>query len=229
LDMSRIIMAIDGPAASGKSTAAKLLAGKLGYVYLDTGAMYRACGLAAKQSNTDIEDPQALSILMNSINIEIQYNEQGNRTILNHIDVSQAIREPEISRLASAISAKRLVREKMVELQRQMGKNSGVILDGRDIGTVVFPQAELKFFLIAPVEVRAKRRYLELKEKGLNPDYEVVLREMEERDKADSSRALAPLVPASDAIQIDTGSLTIDGQVDLLYCHYLKRMDELCR
>ncbi|MCK9557474.1 MAG: (d)CMP kinase [Candidatus Cloacimonetes bacterium] len=227
--MSRIIIAIDGPAASGKSTAAKLLAGKLGYVYLDTGAMYRACGLAAKQSNTDIEDPQALSILMNSINIEIQYNEQGNRTILNHIDVSQAIREPEISRLASAISAKRLVREKMVELQRQMGKNSGVILDGRDIGTVVFPQAELKFFLIAPVEVRAKRRYLELKEKGLNPDYEVVLREMEERDKADSSRALAPLVPASDAIQIDTGSLTIDGQVDLLYCHYLKRMDELCR
>lgn len=229
MDMSRIIIAIDGPAASGKSTAAKLLAGKLGYVYLDTGAMYRACGLAAKQSNTDIEDPQALSILMNSINIEIQYNEQGNRTILNHIDVSQAIREPEISRLASAISAKRLVREKMVELQRQMGKNSGVILDGRDIGTVVFPQAELKFFLIAPVEVRAKRRYLELKEKGLNPDYEVVLREMEERDKADSSRALAPLVPASDAIQIDTGSLTIDGQVDLLYCHYLKRMDELCR
>jgi len=227
--MSRIIIAIDGPAASGKSTAAKLLAGKLGYVYLDTGAMYRACGLAAKQSNTEIEDPQALSILMNSINIEIQYNEQGNRTILNHIDVSQAIREPEISRLASAISAKRLVREKMVELQRQMGKNSGVILDGRDIGTVVFPQAELKFFLIAPVEVRAKRRYLELKEKGLNPDYEVVLREMEERDKADSSRALAPLVPASDAIQIDTGSLTIDGQVDLLYCHYLKRMDELCR
>lgn len=129
--------------------------------------------------------------------------------------------------MASAISAKAIVRTKMVELQREMSKMGGVILDGRDIGTVVFPQAELKFFMIAPVETRAKRRFLELQDKGLNPIYEDVLHEMKERDKADSSRALAPLVPASDAIQIDNGQLSIEAQVAELYRHYQKRMAEL--
>ncbi len=229
MDMRQIIIAIDGPAASGKSTAAKLLARKLGYVYLDTGAMYRACALAAKQSDIDLEDTDAIATLMNSIQVVIQYDENGNRTYLNHQDVSQAIREPDISRLASAISAKRAVREKMVGLQRKLGEKGGVILDGRDIGTVVFPDAELKFFIIAPVEIRAERRYLELKENGLKPDYKTVLQELEERDKADSSRSLAPLIPAEDSIRIDTGSLTIEGQVNLLYEHYLQRMDELCR
>jgi cytidylate kinase len=218
--MRRIIIAIDGPAASGKSTAAKLLAGKLGYIYIDTGAMYRACALAAKNQKTDIEDYSALSELMNFIDLDIQYHEHGNKTILNHEDVSLAIREPDISKLASAISAKALVREKMVDLQRKLGREGGVVLDGRDIGTVVFPHAELKFFLIAPVETRAQRRYLELREKGLDPVYETVLQEMEERDNADSSRALAPLIPADDAISIDTGPLSIQQLVETLYAHY---------
>lgn len=225
--MKRIIIAIDGPAASGKSTAAKHLARKLRYLYLDTGAMYRACALAAKRSEIDIDDEDALKVLMENIQITIQYSEQGNITLLDSQDVSVAIREPEISLLASAISAKAVVRTKMVELQREMSKMGGVILDGRDIGTVVFPQAELKFFMIAPVETRAKRRFLELQDKGLNPIYEDVLHEMKERDKADSSRALAPLVPASDAIQIDNGQLSIEAQVAELYRHYQKRMAEL--
>lgn len=225
--MKRIIIAIDGPAASGKSTAAKLLARKLSYLYLDTGAMYRACALAAKRQNIDINDAEALRKLINNIQIRIQQSEQGNIILLGSEDVSAAIREPDISLLASAISSKAVVRTKMVELQREMGKKGGVVLDGRDIGTVVFPQAELKFFLIAPVQVRAQRRFLELKKKGLNPIFEEVLRELEERDLADSSRALAPLIPAQDAIQVDTGPLSIEGQVTELYQHYQKRIAEL--
>ena len=225
--MKRIIIAIDGPAASGKSTTAKLLARKLGYLYLDTGAMYRACALAAKRRNIDIDDDDALKDLILNTHVLIQNTEQGNITLLDSEDVSTAIREPDISLLASAISAKAIVRTKMVELQREMGKKGGVVLDGRDIGTVVFPQAELKFFLIAPVQVRAQRRFLELKKKGLNPIFEEVLRELEERDLADSSRALAPLIPAQDAIQVDTGPLSIEGQVTELYQHYQKRIAEL--
>jgi len=227
LDMKKIIIALDGPAASGKSTAAKLLAAKLGYVYIDTGAMYRACALAAKRQNTDIGDNEALSTLMNSIKLDIRYQEDGNKTILDGEDISQAIREPDISKLASAISAKAIVREKMVDLQRRLGEKGGVILDGRDIGTVVFPQAELKFFLIAPVATRAQRRYLELREKGLNPEYETVLHELEERDEADSSRALAPLIAARDSICIDSGPLSVPQLVDILYREYLSRMDKL--
>lgn len=222
--MRRIIIAIDGPAASGKSTTAKLLARRLGYVYLDTGAMYRACALAARQQRIDLNDNHSLSMLMDKIRISIQYSEDGNTIWLNNEDVSEAIREPEISRLASAISAHRVVRTKMVELQRELGKEGGVILDGRDIGTVVFPQAELKFFMIAPLEIRAQRRFLELKEKGLNPLFEDILQDLEKRDKADASRALAPLIPAQDAIEIDTGQLSISEQVEKLQRIYLEKV-----
>lgn len=225
--MKRIIIAIDGPAASGKSTTAKLLAAKLGYLYLDTGAMYRACALAAKRRNIDIDDDEALKNLIESIHVFIQNSEQGNITLLDSEDVSTAIREPDISLLASAISAKAIVRTKMVESQREMGKMGGVVLDGRDIGTVVFPEAELKFFMVAPVRIRAQRRFLELQNKGLNPVYEDVLQELQKRDKADSSRALAPLIPAHDAIEIDTGQLSIEAQVEGLYRHYQKRIAEL--
>lgn len=225
--MKRIIIAIDGPAASGKSTAAQLLAAKLGYVYIDTGAMYRACALVAKRQKLDIEDNSALEMMMNSIRVDIQYQAEGNITLLNGEDVSLAIREPDISKLASAISAKAIVREKMVELQRRLGQDGGVILDGRDIGTVVFPNAELKFFMVAPVETRAQRRFLELQGKGLNPVYSEVLIELVARDKADSSRALAPLIPAEDAISIDTGALNIEQQVKVLHGYYLNRMEGL--
>lgn len=223
--MKRIIIAIDGPAASGKSTAAKLLARKLGYVYLDTGAMYRACALAAKRARIDITDPLALAALMSRIKIRISFAEEGNIIELNGEDVSSAIREPDISLLASAISAQRLVREKMVELQREMGSHGGVVLDGRDIGTVVFPDAGLKFFLVAPPEVRARRRYLELLQKGLKPLYAEVLQEMIARDEADSSRELAPLVPAEDAIHIDTKDYGIEELTELLHRHFLKRAE----
>lgn len=227
LNMRKIIIAIDGPAASGKSTAAKLLAKKLGYLYIDTGAMYRACALAALRQNVDIKNDNELIKLMNSIKVEIQQSNSGNIIILDGEDVSQEIREPDISRRASAISAKRVVREKMVELQRTIGEKGGVILDGRDIGTIVFPHAELKFFMVAPIEIRAQRRYLELKAKGLNPNFEIVLEELQDRDLADSSRALAPLIPASDAISIDNGSLSIEEQVGVLYSYYQKQMEGL--
>jgi len=215
--MKRIIIAIDGPAASGKSTTARLLAQKLGYVYLDTGAMYRACALAAQRAGIDPSDEAALDRLLLGLNLRVAFTDQGNRVFLNDEDISGKIRTPELSLLASSISAIPAVRRKMVDLQRKLGDQGGVILDGRDIGTVVFPQAELKFFMIAPAEIRAQRRFLELQEKGMNPDFQVVLKEMQERDKADAERALAPLIPANDAIEIDTGSLSIEEQVEALY------------
>ncbi|MDD2597004.1 MAG: (d)CMP kinase [Candidatus Cloacimonetes bacterium] len=226
--MKRIIIAIDGPAASGKSTAAKLLATRLSYLYIDTGAMYRACALAANRAGIDISDAPSLHDLLANLSIEISQNPEGNIILLNDEDVSSLIRTPEISRQASAISAKQEVRERMVELQRAMGRDGGVVLDGRDIGTVVFPAAELKFFLIAPLEVRALRRQKELAAKGHPSVYEEVLAEMRERDAADSSRALAPLIPAKDAIHVDTQDFSIEEMVDALYDHYVKLMERMC-
>lgn len=226
--MKRIIIAIDGPAASGKSTAAKLLATRLSYLYIDTGAMYRACALAANRAGIDISDAPSLHDLLANLSIEISQNPEGNIILLNDEDVSSLIRTPEISRQASAISAKQEVRERMVELQRAMGRDGGVVLDGRDIGTVVFPAAELKFFLIAPLEVQALRRQKELAAKGHPSVYEEVLAEMRERDAADSSRALAPLIPAKDAIHVDTQDFSIEEMVDALYDHYVKLMERMC-
>jgi len=215
--MKRLIIAIDGPAASGKSTTAKMLANKLGYIYLDSGAMYRACALAALQANIAHTDTENLNKLLQHIDICIEYNAQGNKVLLNNIDVTKRIREEDISRLSSDISTLRPVREAMVSLQRKMGEKGGVIMDGRDIGTVVFPDADLKFFMIATAEERARRRCDELKDKGKPAQYETVLQEMKERDLQDSTRALAPLKPAQDSIQIDTTNLDIEQQVEALY------------
>lgn len=223
--MKRLIIAIDGPAASGKSTTAKLLANRLGYVYLDSGAMYRACALAALEAGVAHEDADNLDKLLQDIDIRIQYSPQGNKVLLNDIDVTLRIREEDISRLSSDISTLGPVRQKMVALQRKMGAEGGVIMDGRDIGTVVFPHADLKFFMIATAEERARRRCEELKLKGLEPDYEVVLKELQERDLQDSTRALAPLRPADDSILIDTTSLSIEQQVELLYQYVLTRLE----
>lgn len=221
--MRKLIIAIDGPAASGKSTAARLLANELSYVYIDTGAMYRACALAAQKAGVDISDEVSLRDLMADISIKISYSAVGNKIFLDDEDVTVAIRKPEISALSSAISAFAIVRERMVQLQREMGKVGAVILDGRDIGTVVFPNADLKFFFVASAEIRAKRRYDELLLGGMNPDFDTVLQEIIDRDKADSSRALAPLTPAKDAIRIDTGTLTIDEMVaKLLHYYHIK-------
>ena len=224
-----LIIAIDGPAASGKSTTAQLLAEKLGYVYIDTGAMYRACALKAKKMGIDINDEESIRELLDDIDIRIENHNSKNRIYLDGEDVSEDIRADDISALASAISAIPAVRYKMVELQRKMGEKGGVILDGRDIGTFVFPTAEVKFFLTASPEVRAKRRWLELKQKGVNKDFSEVLADLVKRDNKDSQRALAPLKKADDAIEVDTSNMTIEEQTDYLYQIICSRMEEECK
>jgi cytidylate kinase len=211
------IIAIDGPAASGKSTTAKLLAKKLKYVYIDTGAMYRACALDALKNNVSLKDHENLKKLIDKINIEIVYSENGNKILLNGEDVTQRIREADISKLSSEIAVIGFVRDKMVQLQREMGKKGGIIMDGRDIGTVVFPNADFKFFMIADVEHRAERRLKELLEKGKKADFETVKNELIWRDKNDSSRKHSPLKKADDAIEIDTSNMTIEEQVEKIY------------
>lgn len=222
----KLIIAIDGPAASGKSTTARHLARRLGYVYLDTGAMYRACALKAKRCGIDPKDAQAVRAMLEDLDISIKMTDDENVILLDGEDVSQAIRENEISRLASDISALPDVRYKMVELQRKLGAEGGVILDGRDIGTFVFPYADLKFYLIASQEVRARRRWLELQKKGVEAGLKSVIRELAERDRNDKARELAPLSKADDAIEIDTSDMGVREQVDTLYEIVKARMEE---
>ncbi|MDD4309337.1 MAG: (d)CMP kinase, partial [Candidatus Cloacimonetes bacterium] len=215
--MKKIIVAIDGPAASGKSTTAKLLAKKLGYVYLDTGAMYRACALQALREGIELSNTTAIINMMSNLDLSIAFTDSDNAVYLSGKDVSMEIRTPQISSLASAISSIPEVRYKMVALQRKLSENKGVVLDGRDIGTVVFPEAEAKFFMVATLSERAIRRHLELKAKGLEVPLDIVLKELEQRDSADASRAMAPLKPADDSIEIDTSCLSIEEQVSVLY------------
>ncbi len=212
-----LIIAIDGPAASGKSTTAKLLAKKLKYVYIDTGAMYRACALDALNNNVSLKDLKKLRKLIDKIDIQIKYSDEGNKIYLHGKDVSKRIREADISKMSSEIAVIDFVRTKMVDLQRKMGENGGIIMDGRDIGTVVFPNADYKFFMIADVDKRAKRRLKELKEKGIDTDFDTVKKELIWRDKNDSSRKISPLKKAKDAIEIDTSDMTIQEQVDAIY------------
>lgn len=209
--MKKIIIAIDGPAGSGKSTTAKIVAEKLGYIYIDTGAMYRAVTLACIERNTEIIDEEVNKVV-DSIKIELKQSDLGQRTILDGKDVSYDIRRPDVTKLVSPVSAMFYVREKMVEQQREMGLSGGVVMDGRDIGTVVFPQAELKIFLIASIEARASRRLKELQLKGFQSDVNEIARQIEARDEYDSSRENSPLRKADDAIEIDTSELTIEEQ-----------------
>ncbi len=221
----RPIIAIDGPAASGKSTTARHLAKLLGFVYLDTGAMYRACALQAERTGTNLSDPEDVREMLEELDIRIELDGEANIILLDGEDVSQAIRANTISKLASDISALPPVRHKMVELQRKIGHKGGVILDGRDIGTYVFPDAEIKFFLTATAEERAKRRWLELYAKGIKKPPAEVLAELQTRDKNDASRELAPLAKAEDAIEIDTTGMSIDQQVAKLHQIIRERMD----
>ncbi len=204
MEVDRLIIAIDGPSGSGKSTLARLLSERLGYLYLDTGAMYRAAALGARRVGIDINDNQAIAKFCSELDIYFAVEERVVKTLLKGKDVSEEIREPEMGMLASAISAKPLVREKMVELQRRMGGRGGVVLEGRDIGTVVFPQADLKFYLDASLEQRAQRRCKELREKGKKVELKEVMEEIKERDHKDCSRDLAPLKKADKAIVIDS-------------------------
>ncbi|ROL58589.1 (d)CMP kinase [Bacteroidetes/Chlorobi group bacterium Naka2016] len=211
-----IIIAIDGPAGSGKSTTAKLLAQKLRYKYIDTGAMYRAVTLFWLRKNLPLEEKAVCQILP-EISIDLQYNNNGLSIFLNGEDVSEAIRLPEVTNFVSPISTFKCVREFLVEQQRTIGANGAVVMDGRDIGTVVFPNADLKIFLVASVEERVRRRLLELKQKGVAISPEEVRMQIIERDRIDSTRQHSPLQKALDAIEIDTTNLTIEEQVEKIY------------
>ncbi len=209
-------IAIDGPAGSGKSTVAKRLAKDLNILYLDTGAMYRACALKALQSGVDLESEEQICDLMRTLSLDIEYEGGVQKTILDGKDVSDAIRSPEVSMAASSVSKYASVRMKMVEKQREIAGRMSCVLDGRDIGTFVLPEADFKFFLTASPEVRAKRRFDELVAKGLNVDFEECKRELTRRDVQDSTRAIAPLKRADDAVEVDTSSLGIEEVIDLV-------------
>ena len=209
-------IAIDGPAGAGKSTIAKKLAADLGYVYVDTGAMYRAMAYYFLQNHIDASDEQAIAAACPKVDVTIQYTGGEQQVILNKENVNGVIRKEEVGNMASATSVYPVVRTKLVELQRQLAAKENVIMDGRDIGTNVLPNADVKIFLTASAESRAKRRYDELCEKGIECDFEKIKADMEYRDKNDSQRAVAPLKKADDATLIDTTEYDFDGAVKLV-------------
>ena len=205
-----INIAIDGPSSAGKSTIAKRLASKLNYVHLDTGAMYRCCALECRNKNIDSDNEKDIKKIMDEI--EISFSSDG-RVFLNGEDVSDAIRTNEISMKTSQISSLAIVREKMVDLQRKVAANKGYILDGRDIGTVVLKDAEVKIFMVASVECRAKRRYKEYLDKNIEADYDEIYHDIEKRDYQDTHREISPLRKADDAIEVDTSEMNIEEVV----------------
>lgn len=205
-----MIIAIDGPAGAGKSTIAKLIAKQLGLVYIDTGAMYRAVGLKAKRNNIACSEQEKIEEMLKNTEVELKNENGATAVYLDGENVSAEIRLPEISRMASDISAVPVVRYAMVEMQRSMANKTDTILDGRDIGTFVLPNADVKIFLTASVEERAERRYKELIARGENVKREDVRSDIEKRDYNDSHRALAPLKKADDATEVDTTGMTID-------------------
>jgi len=208
--MKKINIAIDGPAGAGKSTISKLLASQLGYIHIDTGAMYRAVGLKVLKNNISPYDSRKIVEILNSTDIKIKLVDGKQLVFLDGEDVTEEIRQPEVSMYASDVSKIREVRERLVKMQQDLAKQKGVIMDGRDIGTHVLPNAELKIFLTATAEERAKRRFLELKQKGYNVDYYQLLDEIKKRDQNDMTREFAPLRIAEDAIVIDSTSLSIE-------------------
>ncbi|MDM5298555.1 (d)CMP kinase [Bacillus pumilus] len=205
----KLSIAIDGPAAAGKSTVAKIVASKKSYIYIDTGAMYRAITLAALNHGVSLEDEQALDALLKKTAIELVSTDEGQKVHLDHIDVTEDIRTDRVSNQVSVVAKHRAVREEMVRRQQELGKRGGVVMDGRDIGTHVLPEAEVKIFLLASVEERAKRRFEENQKKGYDVNYQQLIEEIARRDKLDSEREVSPLKKADDAIEIDTTSLTI--------------------
>ena len=230
--MKKITIAIDGFSSCGKSTMAKDLAKEIGYIYVDTGAMYRSVTLYALRHNLFNADgtirEEELKEQMKDINISFRLNKTTGRpdTYLNGENVENAIRTMEVSSHVSPIATLAFVREALVAQQQRMGAEKGIVMDGRDIGTVVFPKAELKIFVTASAEVRAQRRYDELKAKGMDADYADILKNVEERDYIDSHRATSPLRKADDAIELDNSNLTIAEQKKWLYEQYLKAAEE---
>lgn len=212
-----INIAIDGPSGAGKSTLSRMLAERLGYLYVDTGALYRAIGLFAVQNSVQLSDPEAIAAMLPRIHLELAYSAKGQRVMLNGADVSEEIRRPDISMAASAVSAIPAVRAFLLGLQKEIAQSNNIVMDGRDIGTVVLPEAQLKIFLTASSQDRARRRHMELCAKGVKTQYEEVLADMVQRDAQDSGRAIAPLKPAQDAVIVDTTGYEIGQSIEKLY------------
>ena len=208
--MKRLIVAIDGPAGAGKSTVAKRLAKELGYTYMDTGAMYRAFAWKVREGRINLENEKELRAALRDTRIELPEKDGQLRVLLDEADVTSQIRTPELSQWASKVSALRPVRERMVELQRAMGAWGGVVAEGRDIGTVVFPKADVKIFLTASPVERGRRRFEELEGQGKRVTLQETVGEMEERDRRDQERAVAPLRKAEDAVVIDSSDLSVE-------------------
>jgi cytidylate kinase len=214
--MRRIVVTIDGPAGAGKSTVAKQLARRLGYRLLDTGAIYRAVALLAQRTGTPWTDAAACAAVARDLDISYQFIGDKNHVFVSGEDVSSAIRTPEISQGASQVSAHPPVRAALMDIQRRVAEGGGLVVEGRDTGTVVFPKAEAKFFLTATVEERARRRIAELEATGANVDHAQTLREIRERDERDASRDVAPMKPADDAVLVDSSTQTIEQVVENL-------------
>ncbi len=211
-----LIVAIDGPSGAGKSTITRLLSQRLGYIHIDTGAMYRAVALAVKRAGVSADDEEALVRVCRGVEIGFVRTDGCCQVLLNGEDVSAAIRTPEISMLTSTISAKKPVRDIMLRLQRDLGKDGGVVLEGRDIGTVVFPDADVKFYLSASAEERGRRRYLELKAKGDDVSLEGTIAAVAQRDRQDVQREHAPLRRADDAVDVDSTGFSIEEVLALM-------------
>ena len=209
-------IAIDGPAGAGKSTIAKILAKELGLIYVDTGALYRALGFAMLNRGLDPADAEAVVPALEGLQVSLEYRQGEQRVLLCGEDISDRIRTPEVSMAASRVSAIPAVRAFLLQLQRDMAATQSVIMDGRDIGTTILPNAQVKIFLTASPEARATRRYLELQEKGVATTYEEVLEDMNRRDYEDTHREISPLRQAEDAVLADTGELTLEQSVALL-------------
>ncbi len=209
-----LVIAIDGPAGSGKSTVARLVADKLGYLYIDTGAMYRAVALEALRRGLTLEQQDEIIDIANELEMQFSRDESGNlKLIVDGEDVSEEIRLPEVTELSSPVSAIPEVRRRLVELQRQMGARGGVVMEGRDIQTVVFPEAQVKIFLTASEDERARRRLAELQQKGVNATFAEVKHTLVERDERDTARDVAPLLKAEDGVELNTDGLTVEEVV----------------
>ncbi len=209
-------VAIDGPVGAGKSTMARQLAQELGYIYVDTGALYRAIGYSVLRRGIDVRDENAVKGLLAGIRVDLRFVDMEQRVFLNEVDVTGEIRTEAVSMAASAVSALPSVRAFLLELQRNIARNNNVVMDGRDIGTVVLPDADVKIFLTAAPEERARRRYEELVKKGISAEYEAVYQDLMKRDYNDSNRDIAPLKPAPDAILVDTTGNEVDQSLQLL-------------
>ena len=219
-----INVAIDGPAGAGKSTIAREVSKRLGFIYIDTGAMYRAVALYAILNDIDTKDKESICLMLPDINIDIKHDNGSQSVFLNGKDVTDSIRKEDVSGADSIVAVKTEVRIKLLDLQRQLAQKHSVIMDGRDIGTYVLPNADIKVFLTASAKERAGRRYLELTEKGQKCDFEDVLKDMEYRDKNDSTREFAPLKQADDAIIIDTTDYNLENSINIVYNAITERL-----